>query len=430
MVKAQTWGHSPQFNRNMMKAHRIRTFLIITFLAGAKLSLAAEAPRPVSLIPCTRAIALQDITTFANKLKAYGVAPVNATPAQINSWGMPDAHPWYQFLNGQQEYLYDSCTGHFEFMRHDLARPLTKEEIKAQSVKWVDEAKVKTIANVVKDILLPDAKMEQFVPSDTLGALGSVENGVKVTKFMHANIAVSYYTVRQINKGMLGILRVEVDRITGQVSWVSYTNVKCDFDQAAVNHLLAAAKGVIADPVIRPLMDKWGCCQPVLTVGFGDQIKFLDLTDGKMKSFAEFYFASQNQRKPQSGCHIIHNGEMFVGEMFHPGNRLFFEPVVLNNAPLIAGVYFPRFEISLATKQDALTLTGLLPKTGKKAQLTLGSPQAVIDGKTITLSNAPQLIEGNLYLPYELLNLCNGILTRWEPKKNTLLVETRYLRRD
>lgn len=91
--------------------------------------------------------------------------------------------------------------------------------------------------------------------------------------------------------------------------------------------------------------------------------------------------------------------------------------------------YFSSFLISVNRQGEKLTLQGRLPTKGKKAELALGSTSAVVDGQLITLSGAPQEIEGRLYLPYELLTLCNGVLTRWEPKKNTLWVDTRYLRR-
>lgn len=61
--------------------------------------------------------------------------------------------------------------------------------------------------------------------------------------------------------------------------------------------------------------------------------------------------------------------------------------------------------------------------------MTLGSKEATVDGKPFALSGAPQEIDGRLYLPYELLYQCNGVLVRWDAKKNTLWVDTRYLRR-
>jgi len=109
--------------------------------------------------------------------------------------------------------------------------------------------------------------------------------------------------------------------------------------------------------------------------------------------------------------------------------EFFFPPISNRGTATIFADYFPSFLINVTHDGQNITLEGQLPGKGKKARLTLGSTSAIVDGKPVTLSGAPQEIEGRLYLPYELLTLCNGVLTRWEPKKNTLWVDTRYLRR-
>ena len=111
------------------------------------------------------------------------------------------------------------------------------------------------------------------------------------------------------------------------------------------------------------------------------------------------------------------------------GNGLIFPPRVENLTPLIYQGYFPKFLIATKREGDTITLRGQLPGKGHEAVVKLGSKDATIDGKPFTLSGAPQEIDGRLYLPYELLHQCNGVLVRWDEKKNTLWVDTRYLRR-
>lgn len=108
---------------------------------------------------------------------------------------------------------------------------------------------------------------------------------------------------------------------------------------------------------------------------------------------------------------------------------LVFPPHLQQNQPLIFADYFPQFLIDLQRDGAKITLKGQLPEKGKEVVLELGKREATVDGKPVTLSVAPQEIEGRLYLPYELLTLCNGVLTRWDAKKNTLWVDTRFLRR-
>ena len=96
---------------------------------------------------------------------------------------------------------------------------------------------------------------------------------------------------------------------------------------------------------------------------------------------------------------------------------------------LLAHDYFPSFLITTKREGETIILEGQLPDKGKKGVLTMGSTAATVDGKPLTLSAAPQEIDGRLYLPYELLTLCNGVLTRYEPHTKTLYVDTRFLRR-
>ena len=111
-----------------------------------------------------------------------------------------------------------------------------------------------------------------------------------------------------------------------------------------------------------------------------------------------------------------------LADLFHP-------PVVEAGSCLIFADYFPKFLIDTQRQGNTLTLRGQLPGKGHEAVIKLGSKEATVDGKPFTLSGAPQEIDGRLYLPYELLRECNGVLVRWDEKKNTLWVDTRYLRR-
>ena len=123
-------------------------------------------------------------------------------------------------------------------------------------------------------------------------------------------------------------------------------------------------------------------------------------------------------------CVVISNGANLNSKL-----SLYVRPKVRDANPLIFADYFPKFLIDTKREGDTITLSGQLPDKGKTAVLTLGSKEATVDGQPLALSGAPQEIDGRLYLPYELLHECNGVLVRWDAKKNTLWVDTRYLRR-
>lgn len=111
-------------------------------------------------------------------------------------------------------------------------------------------------------------------------------------------------------------------------------------------------------------------------------------------------------------------------------NQLDYPPIMRDKTALIFADYFPKFLIETTVKGNDVMLKGTLKKTGKTAMLKVGQKSATIGGAKVVLSSAPVLIDKRLYLPAELLQKCNGIPIRWEPKKKLLWVETRYLRRD
>lgn len=197
-------------------------------------------------------------------------------------------------------------------------------------------------------------------------------------------------------------------------------------------------------PYIQMRRDEWLLVEPEWRLNFG----YLEVTlnaltgrpsseisqsDAKVAKSPQSVFAINKPAyhpKPQwfSEDNTRISDVMFNGRPVLP-YALHHTPIVQGNTSLIFSDYFSSFLINVARDGQKITLQGQLPDKGKQAELTLGSTSAVIDGKPVTLSGTPQEIEGRLYLPYELLTLCNGVLTRWEPKKNTLWVDTRYLRR-
>ena len=141
-------------------------------------------------------------------------------------------------------------------------------------------------------------------------------------------------------------------------------------------------------------------------------------------------FASKEQVKEHAKafCKVTFNDEELT--LDDNNGDLHYPPIIHNDTALIVADYFPNFLIETKRDGDTITLQGQLKEHGKTAIVKLGSREATIDEKPFTLSGAPTEMDGRLYLPYELLQQCNGVLTRWEPKKKMLWVDTRFLRRD
>ena len=193
--------------------------------------------------------------------------------------------------------------------------------------------------------------------------------------------------------------------------------------------------------------DKWLMFRPEWNLEFGNFSILLDAETGRpVRNSYQSFIASVND--PSSIYHVdeivSHQKpdwyvpspvEQFPKLIFNNEDveiergTLHFPPLVREENPLIFADYFPKFLIDTKREGSVVTLSGQLPNKGKEAVLTIGSKEAIVDGKPLTLSGAPQEIDGRLYLPYELLHQCNGVLVRWDAKKNTLWVDTRYLRR-
>lgn len=210
----------------------------------------------------------------------------------------------------------------------------------------------------------------------------------------------------------------------------------------------ATAKEFYQGAHLELMRDQWLMVKPVWKLNFGNFILLLDAETGEpissgYKSWAEdlswigpqpesgktFEHAKPSWFNPasSSGPTVVFNGNPLSSEDERP---LHFPPVRQDNAALVNAAYFPNFEVNLHRDGYRVILEGKLKGRGKNATLKIGEKEITVDGKDITLSAPAQEINGQLYLPAELLQLCNGIPIRWEPKKNTLWIDTRYLRRD
>ena len=163
--------------------------------------------------------------------------------------------------------------------------------------------------------------------------------------------------------------------------------------------------------------DDWFLSKELVIKGLDtDQLRFIG-----SNSYFDYY---AKDTLALDECAVMYNEEPLTSKM-----SLFVRPKVREANPLIYVSYFPNFLIATKREGDTITLRGQLPNKGHQAIVKIGSKDATVDGKPFTLSGAPQEIDGRLYLPYELLHQCNGVLVRWDAGKNTLWVDTRYLRR-
>jgi transketolase C-terminal domain/subunit len=129
---------------------------------------------------------------------------------------------------------------------------------------------------------------------------------------------------------------------------------------------------------------------------------------------------------PTETAEVRFNGD----EIIKTPNGLYYPPIIRDAAAVVYAEYFPKFLIDLVRDGDSIRLQGKLKDKGKTALLKIGEKKAQVDGKEVTLSSEPVMVNDRLYLPSELLQLTNGIQTRWELKKKLLRVDTRYLWRD
>jgi len=320
------------------------------------------------------------------------------------------AHPLYQYSDESIELDYDSCTGESNIFVKSLPRLMSDEEIKVASKAWLDKDSVVSKAKSVMKRLLPVGKLTQINMMEMYGRANDGPSGP--LKRPDANIAKVFFEEEKDRSFGPSILRVSIDKASGKVQAIGLIELPNLAFEAACPSEQAKTVGNQK----QKLIDSWMLCKEFFYNGSSDDPEYFDEELKKSISMGEFEFNRQERR-----ITVIHNDETIDMSLFYP-------PQAQGGTALVYEKYFTSFNIQVKQQAGIITLAGGLPDKGKKAELSVGQTTATIGGKSVRMSGAPQLMNGRLYLPYDLLSLCNGILTRFESKKNTMWIDTRFLR--
>lgn len=452
---------------------KIRPFVLLPFLTVGVLSsyvnsangqnkstepiigeqrLASSKPQPLneSLIPFK--------VTF---LKQFYLAPIFGDQwKNFREGPHPDANSTYRFSNGDVTIELNGLTGQietWEFKNYGILNPDWHSILEVVIPLLIDKADFSQVNETNKDGL-EDIYFYSKSGSNSLWiSVDSKDKKIQIFRRLYPNtiwvngmegekykISLPVADTIKINQNQA--LQIALYYISQGRSRLTFPVKKYSMGEKTVDKIsLILAK------------DKWLLSKHIWVVDFEAARVFVDAESGEVieseanpkwegDSYSQKYKADSEiiYNKPnfafkphRSDAEIAEQSTKncsvtFDGQELNISSRqpdLHYAPLRVGSTSLILSRYFTSFLINIKRNGGEITLNGQLAAKGKKAELTIGSTNATVDGKPVTLSGSPQEIEGKLYLPYELLTLCNGVLTRWEPKKSTLYVDTRFLRR-
>lgn len=398
-------------------------FVGATYLgAGISRAQALEAP---SLIPISRS----KVAAIARKVVAT-IGREDVTIAEPRDWQVAlMQEPLYFSGTSPIQISVNAFSGDVQFHGRMPKPNVTETALETQRLAGRNDDSLQRAFMPIAKTLFPSINAAKIVPRKHLFGRGNIG---EPSTFRKVGVQYSWYfqdvaPLIPQSRVLLGIDKENKTVVDATVSLRSDIVPHSTF--ASDIEYLAAHKPAQLPPLAQTQSaqiedeDPWFDRQVASLVRFGEK-DYLFYSATKTLTTAEGHSpiklgqASQRYRT----CGVEFNGMGLPSPLHHP-------PRQKDGSLLIAHTYFKRFLIASTIEGEQITLQGQLPNTGKTANLTLGSPSAILDGNSITLSVAPQMIEGRLYLPYELLKLCNGIPTSWDSKSSILEIDTRSLQR-